>query len=495
MKITFQNPTQGPLVTVSFSDDAATIAHAFAVIGASRVIAAANSGLATLRTAAQFAELAPGASGSAASIAGPLTLLGMLFAAGDAPQRETTTEKIVQHPPSPAELRCLSNPYDSSAECATMRSMLTLLPFLESPSTNPNAVRAAAAIPTTSSAPMAVGLPTPTTLTDAELAHDLAAAIRLLHSPRAYDIYRQQFSAGRFDLMQLIRLAISGGVGSQQALHILNDFASPYNSQYHTAFTAEHLTVLIPHLSRPRRDFTVMLEDLSIPAENHFQSSHVQQLVAVMQEGGHQMRPAAQILINLVYHKPGIFAAEHLDPMIKVSAHAGPTFFSNRALAQLAQSRRELFTADIVARMKVANENPDVTYQGCLQKALDILAPDQRPPAAVPAPPRYVAPAPHRIAAPALEMPPKAAVPGHIQVAEVLQIAPAMVATYLEAIGHVTREGLAILTRCQSDATFRNTLTTALLRMQREAIYSSWAAVALKQVQKTAATRSDLELD
>jgi hypothetical protein len=66
MKITFQNPTKGPLITVSFDDEAAAASWAFSLIGASRVTAAASDGLATLRTAAQFAETAPGATGGTA---------------------------------------------------------------------------------------------------------------------------------------------------------------------------------------------------------------------------------------------------------------------------------------------------------------------------------------------------------------------------------------------------------------------------------------------
>lgn len=179
MKITFQNPTQGPLITVSFDDEVTAVAKAFSLIGASRVTTAANNGLATLRNAAQFAQTAPGitSGGTAggagvAGAVGPLALIGVLFATGDAPQRKPTTEKNTQHLPSPAELRCLSNPYDSSVECATMRSVLTALPFLESPLNTPNAARASAAFATTSSVPMTVDLPTSATQFAADvLAH------------------------------------------------------------------------------------------------------------------------------------------------------------------------------------------------------------------------------------------------------------------------------------------------------------------------------------
>lgn len=164
MRISLQNPTQGPLITVSFADDAATVAHAFAVIGASRVAAAASDGLATLRTAAQFANAAPGAGGGAVSVAGPLALLGMLFAAGDAPQHKSTTEKNIQHSPGPAELRCLSNPYDTSVECAAVRSALALIPFSKSWESSLNAARASAAHAPTAEL-TSVDLPTDITLT------------------------------------------------------------------------------------------------------------------------------------------------------------------------------------------------------------------------------------------------------------------------------------------------------------------------------------------
>jgi hypothetical protein len=132
MKITFQNPTKGPLITVSLDDEAAMVSRAFSLIGASRVVTAASDGLATLRTAAQFAETAPGATGGAAGgmgIAGPAMFIGMFFAAGDSPQRKLATEEAIQNPMTPAQLRCLADPYNTSAECAAVRgAQLTELP-------------------------------------------------------------------------------------------------------------------------------------------------------------------------------------------------------------------------------------------------------------------------------------------------------------------------------------------------------------------------------
>lgn len=181
MKITIQNPTQGPLITVSFDDEAATVAQAFSLVGASRVASAAHTGLTTLRAAAQFAEVAPGTGGVGLSgIAGPALFIGMFFAAGDAPPRKVDHEDM-----TPNQLRCMTNPYDTSAECAAVRSALSILPFSESwlNTPNPNAARASAGGHTTEDgAAVAVGLPdTSSPTTEVE---KLRAAIQNAHAER-----------------------------------------------------------------------------------------------------------------------------------------------------------------------------------------------------------------------------------------------------------------------------------------------------------------------
>lgn len=153
MKISFQNPTKGPLITVSFDDETAAVSRAFSLVGASRVASAGTKSLATLRTAAQFAQTAPGiVSGGAAGgsaglgltgIAGPAMFIEMFFAAGDAPQHKSDNDSVT--PPTaltPNQLRCMANPYDTSAECAAVRSALAILPFSESWLSNPNAAQA-----------------------------------------------------------------------------------------------------------------------------------------------------------------------------------------------------------------------------------------------------------------------------------------------------------------------------------------------------------------
>lgn len=106
MKITFQNPTKGPLITVTLDDETAMVSRAFSLIGASRVVAAASDGLATLRTAAQFAKAAPGAAGGGAeliTVAGPAILVGAFLSAGDSSSHSHTPEpktNIVDRPNS-----------------------------------------------------------------------------------------------------------------------------------------------------------------------------------------------------------------------------------------------------------------------------------------------------------------------------------------------------------------------------------------------------------
>lgn len=186
MKITFQNPTKGALITVSFDGEAAMVSQAFSLIGANRVVTAASDGLATLRTATQFAEAAPGAAGGGAAggvgiagIAGPAMFIGMFFAAGDSPNPtrnpnkpadENETPNSEPHPTlSPDQLRCLADPYNTSAECAAVRSALSTFPTTRTQSESPNAAQAIRSrAPDTALVPLAAHMSTSPTSTSAE---------------------------------------------------------------------------------------------------------------------------------------------------------------------------------------------------------------------------------------------------------------------------------------------------------------------------------------
>jgi hypothetical protein len=144
MKITFQNPTKGPLITIEFEND---VPSALGFVGP-----VATEAVATLRAVANgtasVAAASGGVSGATASstalgAAGPLTLLAMLFSAGDSPSRDESAAPELHSAPSPAELRCMSHPYDTSAECAAVRSGLMTFPASELVA-DPTAARASA---------------------------------------------------------------------------------------------------------------------------------------------------------------------------------------------------------------------------------------------------------------------------------------------------------------------------------------------------------------
>jgi hypothetical protein len=109
----------------------------------------------------------------------------MFFAAGDSPQRKLATKEAIQNPMTPGQLRCLADPYNISAECAAVRSAVTLLPFSESHLDNPQAARASAAGATTAQqlVPTPLDLPAPHTPSTAQ---PFAAAL-LTHIEAAQD--------------------------------------------------------------------------------------------------------------------------------------------------------------------------------------------------------------------------------------------------------------------------------------------------------------------
>lgn len=221
MKILIQNPTLGPLITVSFDEDTTKIAQGYALVGASRVTVAAAEGLATLRSAAQFAELAPGVAGAgpaggagALGIAGPLALIGMLFAAGDNTTPPDEPERDASHHiPSPAELRCMMDPYNTSAECAAVRSALSVLPFSESWLNIPNATRASIDPHTHSLSETVVGAAdlaeevTPTTPLEEELAfrqHEAQTIVAVLREELAEIDRRLGFSSTTDEMRDIL---------------------------------------------------------------------------------------------------------------------------------------------------------------------------------------------------------------------------------------------------------------------------------------------------
>jgi hypothetical protein len=61
-------------------------------------------------------------------------------------------------------------------------------------------------------------------------------------------------------------------------------------------------------------------------------------------------------------------------------------------------------------------------------------------------------------------------------------------------IAHITPQGLVILNRCTSDATFRDPLLSALQQMRHDAIHPTWLSDAIKKIQVSARTEPDLEI-
>ena len=164
MKISFQNPTRGPLITVSLDDDA----------GATTAFVPAVADCAARVTSKHII-----ATEGTASIAGPLALVGMLFASGDTSPKPASPDPIYPAP-SPGRHRCLLNPYDLSAECAAVRSQHASPPIDTADHVAPRVgVPLASAggrktepVATTTETRLAVDLPTAATPT-----HDSIAAI------------------------------------------------------------------------------------------------------------------------------------------------------------------------------------------------------------------------------------------------------------------------------------------------------------------------------
>ena len=134
MKITFQNPTKGPLITVEFESDASSV---LGFVGP-----AAPETVAKLRAVAN-GSTPLGATSGVASAVGPWALIAMLFSAGDSHPRTSGAEPTIANPLSPDQLRCLADPYDTSAECAAVRSGLMTFPASES-AADPTSARASA---------------------------------------------------------------------------------------------------------------------------------------------------------------------------------------------------------------------------------------------------------------------------------------------------------------------------------------------------------------
>lgn len=158
------------------------------------------------------------------------------------------------------------------------------------------------------------------------------------------------------------------------------------------------------------------------PAEDVDRRRLLTELLEIMQEKGYRMRLAAESVLEMVGSCPHLFTSDDLGKMIEVSAAAGPNWFGNRAVAELAKRRRELFTDDIISRINVLNDAP--YFQGCFELTIAALAQASTPQPAAKPPPAPAAPIPparvrvfkrrhvggeHRPPAPELIMPPKPA--------------------------------------------------------------------------------------
>ncbi len=79
------------------------------------------------------------------AVFGALTGIGLVTWAWWKSRIDTTQPPEPSIPPlTPTQLRCLTNPYDTSAECAIVRGAASLIPFSDSFLGNPNAARASA---------------------------------------------------------------------------------------------------------------------------------------------------------------------------------------------------------------------------------------------------------------------------------------------------------------------------------------------------------------
>ncbi len=96
-----------------------------------------------------------GAEGSAICIAGPLTLIAMLFSAGDTPEKSSKIESEAEtvYTLTPTQLRCITNPYDNTFQCVMARNLMANMPFAQQLTENINRLRASVSAGGTTSTP------------------------------------------------------------------------------------------------------------------------------------------------------------------------------------------------------------------------------------------------------------------------------------------------------------------------------------------------------
>lgn len=161
-------------------------------------------------------------------------------------------------------------------------------------------------------------------------------------------------------------------------------------------------------------------------AEDEEHRRRLTELLQVMPEDSGRSREAARTVLAMVGTTPQLFTSDDLAKMIEASASASPTWFGNKAVAELAKKRRDLFTDDIISRINALNNSPD--SQDCFQLTVAALTQASTPQPAAPSSqthpshpppvPTVIVPAAHAFAqqriggqyrppAPQLKMPPK----------------------------------------------------------------------------------------
>lgn len=181
MKIVFQNPTQGPLITISFDESDAALAFVPAAVDCA---AKAASGTGAV------------ASSGIAATAGPLAVLASILSGDSSPPTPVIT---------PDYLRCLSDPYDMSAACALTRSILTRMPFQKNHTEDPNAARASASDAGAHTQPAAgIDLATPITTTDAQGTLPTPNSVAAILRQQPPVLPRRPFQPGNvYDLVEI----------------------------------------------------------------------------------------------------------------------------------------------------------------------------------------------------------------------------------------------------------------------------------------------------
>lgn len=264
------------------------------------------------------------------------------------------------------------------------------------------------------------------------------------------------------------------------------------------------VSAIIQRLGRPLYDRVAEIDfvDLIKDPRGPLRSPHITLLLEVVRiVRGAEPSPASNALYNACIHKPELFLLGHIDPILAMAANEPGAYFINYSIEVLVFHRPELFTSQHVARLRSIAQG----HEGPLPRAIRLLihrgrsAPDLR--VSLSQTPRatdadLVDAVEMELHALLTRQPPaqtRAAIPGHVQAAQLLKVTTEALPGTLYDIAKFTARGLVILRQCADNAAFRDQLFAALQQMQRETPESSWLGEALKHVQQSAA-EPDLEI-